>query len=103
MLTKEEKIQYVTQAIELISDPERWCKGSNAKDACGIRTGITSENACKWCGEGALIKFGGSKLQDEINNFCQLKYSVLIAGINDCDCYGREKVIEVFQQYLESL
>jgi len=46
--------QVLTEARELISDPERWTTGIYAVDADGNDVVSTDPKACKWCSIGAV-------------------------------------------------
>lgn len=43
-------------AKDLLSDPDRWTKGSMAVDRLGYRVSPNSESACRWCLAGALLR-----------------------------------------------
>ncbi len=102
MLTKEQKNKIVEQAMELISDINKWTVTTFAKNSFGDAVSPIDNSACKWCASGALIKFGGQGFSDEINDFCIYRYNNVISEIND-SVDGRRRIIAIFQQYLESL
>jgi hypothetical protein len=44
------------KAHELLSSPDKWCKGANALSESGASVNDSSPGACKWCVNGALRK-----------------------------------------------
>ncbi len=49
-------LEILTEARELISDPERWLQGRTAADARGVDVAPNSPKAVCWCSLGALAK-----------------------------------------------
>lgn len=45
---------------ELLSAPERWTQGENARDAEGHYVSPECPQACCWCLEGAILRVWGS-------------------------------------------
>ncbi len=48
-----------------------WCQGTMAEDSQGIKVGILSPNACKWCAAGAItvsipVQMQLESLEDEV-------------------------------------
>ena len=45
--------------LELFDRPERWTQHSCGRDADGIMTGATHDNACQWClAGGVMVVYG---------------------------------------------
>ena len=44
------------KAWELLDSPEKWCKGTFAKNSSGDHVEIYGEAACQWCVSGAIHK-----------------------------------------------
>lgn len=51
--------EHFTKAIELISQPEHWTKGSYARTKDHRCIAVASRNATCWCAVGALAKVSG--------------------------------------------
>lgn len=54
------KLEIIKAAKELISDPERWIQGANARNEQGLMVLAYAFDAVCWCADGALIKACGS-------------------------------------------
>jgi len=54
-----ETIEVLTQALEIISDPERWTQGTFARDTTGRTCSYLSYAAVKFCATGAIFKIIG--------------------------------------------
>lgn len=52
-MTKE--LQAIARARNLISDPDKWCQGAQARASDGFETPALNPDACSWCAWGALI------------------------------------------------
>jgi hypothetical protein len=55
------EMQIIKRAREIISDPEKWCKGAFARNADGKETycydpNVIPPEATQFCGYGALVK-----------------------------------------------
>ena len=46
----------IMKAMELIGDPTRWTKNTNARNDKGVATGHNEPDACSFCMSGALRK-----------------------------------------------
>jgi hypothetical protein len=101
-MNKKEIIEIVRNAINLISDENKWTMGWLARNADGCHVFSLSPSACKWCAAGALLKVGATiKFIEEIDKFLFKTESNSIGEINDFK--GREKVISVLENYINSL
>ncbi len=101
-MNNREKIEIVRDAINLISDENKWTMGWLARDKNGLYVQSYSKDACKWCAAGALLKYGASiKFIDEIDDFIFKTERKSIGEINDFK--GREKIISVLKNYCDSL
>lgn len=52
-------LDILIKARELISDPERWTQGVNARNRAGGLTSPENDAAVCWCGIGALCRVAG--------------------------------------------
>lgn len=66
---------------ELLADPNKWTKGSSARDSVGIPVHIDSDRATCFCMRGALVKVCG---EDE--NRYSRDYDKLMATILEDTC-----------------
>ncbi len=55
---REEQIENLTQARALILDPDHWVQEIFARTADGERSHPLSEDACRFCAGGALLRVG---------------------------------------------
>ena len=89
----------------LISTPEKWCKGSFARNTSNIPVGENSESACKWCLVGALFKIcGHSKNSAEIhgiilNEIKDLEH-VTVSRFNDHVDTTHETVMNLLDAFI---
>lgn len=60
-------LQILQAARELISVPERWTRGTHARDASGMPVPPYSPSACCWCLSGALWRVCGGVPPDPVN------------------------------------
>ncbi len=107
----EQKIEIIQNAINVISQPEKWLRGSLCCDKNGIAADPASPEACKWCAVGAIeisrFKYGRSfngelsYFHNELSDWCLENYSNDLPWINDN--HGREQVIEVLEHFLSYL
>ena len=50
-------LELLVAAKELISDENVWMKGCNARNASGLHSAPDSQDAVRWCAQGALLKY----------------------------------------------
>ncbi len=99
----------IEQAIGLISDPNKWTKNALARDKNYNKLiNSNSPEAVCWCAAGAIRKCCEINeinkyydLINELESYCLDIHDNTLENINDF--YGREKVIEVMQEYLKIL
>ncbi len=101
-MTNKEIIQ---QAIDLISDPNKWTKNALARDKYNNKLiNSNSPEAVCWCAVGAIRKCCGMNryynLINELESYCLDIHDNTLENINDF--YGREKAIEAMQEYLKT-
>jgi hypothetical protein len=103
-MLKEKKIEIVEYVINLINDPDKWTTKVFAVDKNNKTCSYISPDACKWCAEGAFLKYNTDIVDDlivEINSFLIKNGYQKLTIINDQK--GRESVIDVLKLYCESL
>lgn len=93
----------VSAAIELISDPEKWTRGTCARDKDNYSIDAYAEEACKWCAFGAILKKCSDLNEDMVIAYSLTdiffhKFGETIGPINDKE--GREIVIEKLQELI---
>ncbi len=57
------------KAYQLIADPEHWIRFHNAADKEGMFARADSEEACRWCAHGAIIKCYGKSWLEVAHRF----------------------------------
>jgi hypothetical protein len=53
---KQQVLELLTGAKDLISDESHWCQNISAVDKSGVPVGAAEVTACKWCASSALAK-----------------------------------------------
>lgn len=88
MLSKTQRKQIALRAAEIVRNG--WCKNALARDKDGNRVGYKSEEACSFCGMGAIYKASiemnvdGNKAFERINEMFGKKHKDgSIAYFND--------------------
>jgi hypothetical protein len=61
------------QAREILSNPDHWTKGCNARDRYGHSCASAGGEACKWCAHGALCKLTPADTQEEKQKACDIR------------------------------
>lgn len=56
--------QILTEALALIDTPETWCQEDYAQDNLGLPVSTLSEEACCFCGYGAIARVTGLDTHD---------------------------------------
>jgi hypothetical protein len=101
-MLKKEKIKIVEQAIELISDPDKWTTEWFARKSNNSRVDPEDSKACKWCAAGAIMKFAKCHYEmDMILSEIYDKKKMSLDYINDI--IGREAAIYVMKEYIKYL
>lgn len=91
-------------ARELLSDPARWTKGVNARDAAGERVGILSVDAACWCMWGALDKVRGtSGWDDAVEALRAAVGGAPVSCWNDAPARTHAEVLAAFDRAIASL
>lgn len=72
-------VEILEKTRDLISDPEHWCKGANARNKDGKKTKVFSEDAYSFCMLGALAKVDESPACPEVYEF----FSTVIEKMSD--------------------
>ena len=97
-------------ALELLSDPTKWIKGSYAHDKDGHLVSPSRPEACSWCLEGALVAvygYGGmldrestvaAALPEEIMREWTVGSKRLVPFFNDHPKTTHAMVLEVLQK-----
>jgi hypothetical protein len=93
--------EIIREAIETISDPERWTQGVFARDAAGREVGSLEDDAVCFCALGAMTKSARAK-----HTAFRIAFDVGgdfrdLVGINDKE--GREAAIEAMTERAEKL
>ncbi len=97
------KKEIIEQAINLISDPNKWTKAAYARNSRGEPVKYL---AVCWCAMGAVEKCCSDleiyfDIYSELSSFCVKNYNQSIEAINDT--LGREEVIDVLKEYSMNL
>ena len=104
----------VQGAIDILSDPKRWCRGEFAVNRWRQATSPWAEDATKFCAIGALRKAAYDLTQNErearqLAHDIQYKIEDRIQGpfralwrVNDEDRHGRTAVLGLMKDYLAS-
>jgi hypothetical protein len=53
-------LEALIKARAEIAEPARWCQGAYARNSNGDQVCVGEEEACKFCGFGAIIRVTGS-------------------------------------------
>lgn len=101
-----EVLTVLKQARELISSPDKWCKGAFARDSAGLPVYPVDSDACYWCAEGAV-----GKVVTESNNCCltdcKRELNKTVGGLfifwNDKDERTHAEVLAAFDETIERL
>lgn len=115
-------VQVLERAKALIEDPDKFCRGSFAQDAEGLYVQPQSDEACRWCSKGAIMReaiLAGEHvywkieclLDDaavelygkELMRLAPINYPSLVdvnaVGVNDV--IGQEASLKVFERAIE--
>jgi hypothetical protein len=93
--------QVLQGAIDLISDPNKWCSLAGARDVEGEPVDVHDKNAVCWCAIGAINKVAGRNIglvADTADLFYAANNGRHITDINDFD--GRQAVIDAMKHAL---
>jgi hypothetical protein len=89
-------------AAELLTDPRRWTRHTEARDAVGASTHPKAEDAQRWCVGGAVVHVGNKDLQSFLHASDALRQAATDRGwrhhqhANDKGSYG--EVLAVLNQ-----
>ncbi len=100
-MNNNSKIEALSKAIELISDHKNWTVDCLAREAAGFSINPKSDNACKWCAVGSIVKFSDEVLADDICEIILKRNAQSLSYTNDF-C-GREASLSVMEDTLEYL
>ena len=53
-------LEIITEAQDLIRDPNRWTQGCYARNEHGVPTGASNPAAVRWDASGAILKVAGA-------------------------------------------
>lgn len=95
------KLELLKAARNLISEPEHWTQGVEARDKDGKVIISTSPEAVKWCAYGAIWKFHeeneGVQIQaEELLRSCIPDGCPSLLKLNDC--HTHEEVLAVYDR-----
>lgn len=107
---REETLDLLLGARELISQPGQWTHGSFSRDKDGNCVGATSELAASWCGVGAVLHFKNDFDRHIVIGACRmLDYRAKIRGFhsmidaNDGSKFLRHQVYLIYDDTIRSL
>jgi hypothetical protein len=89
--------QVLQGAIDIISDPNKWCAWQGAKNSFGTAVDVHAEDAVCWCALGAINKAAGkdfSLVHETVDLFLK-KIGSHPVDVNDY--HGRETVIRAMR------
>ena len=99
------QIKYLEKARDLIADKKRWCQGANAKTADGLTVGTKSENAERFCAQGAVMKVAKTDyhmLIEALSQNCPDVKSITFTNDNKKTPHSHRRVIGVFKRVSSS-
>lgn len=77
---------------ELLSSPERWCRGDMARKKNSRSTCGCDPEACQWCIVGALVRFTDADQCDRIHAFLNKEVETFtgsnVARFNVVECFN---------------
>jgi len=78
-------VEILKDARELISVPERWTQGANARTKKGMPIGSAEHNAVCWCALGAIGKNSLPSSTEKLEAICFLvrQIDVAVSAFND--------------------
>lgn len=95
-------LDVLVAARELISVPERWTRGSYARDIDGRQRGAKSDYATCWCASGAIERVAGDAtffgLQDKAWKALASLSGGSVATFNDDQRTTHADVLELFDR-----
>ncbi len=84
--------EYLAEMRALIADYDNWCYGHHAENREGLRVPVLSEDACRFCVDGAAIRVCGSPNTQGYNDVITAldavtaeKYKVFCVMLNDME------------------
>lgn len=97
----QETLRILKAARELLSDPERWTRGAQARDRCGRPIDPRGPTAVCFCALGAIWKCGGSMAETSAL-FDQVITGESIADWNDWPLTTHADVLAAFDRAIVS-
>ena len=100
--------EVLTEARNLISEPEHWIQGVYARDAQGLPTDWGSPEAVCWCVTGAILKAAAAIQEQSIEHHALVMRSIkeLMFGIDSNiytfnDSHNHAEVLEMIGRAIE--
>lgn len=96
-------LETLKKARELISDPERWCKGVNCRDKRG--SPCKSQDATQWCAIGAINHFSYGRSEGRptmpLHSYSHIFGEINAQFVNDY--HGHAAVMTMYDRAIDVL
>lgn len=93
-------VEILKAARELIAKPERWTRGSGARDASGQDVDASSDDAVCWCAIGAIVRVSENPVPAEMLLRRVLPDGGFISAFNDS--HDHAEVLALFDAAIAS-
>ncbi len=107
-MSKPVPLIIIQRARDLISDQQRWCRGSFARGKAGASVPVNDPEARRFCAMGALM-LAANEICNDPTDACNLAHEIAktisptgsLVFVNDH--YGHAAVISLFDKAIEAL